>query len=70
MKKKSARKIHHRVIAKRTASADNGNYLVIVRGWMFLVLVALMLGLGAVVGGFINDQLTGGAQVAGVQTER
>lgn len=61
MKKKLARRRH------KTASP---HYLVVVRGWMFLVVFAMMLGLGAMVGNFINTQLNQTTpQVAGASVE-
>ncbi len=60
-KKKHIRRVH-----KKT----NENYLVVVRGWMLVVAFALMLGIGAVVGQFLNTQLNATTPaVAGVQTE-
>lgn len=53
--------------AKKT-TATNGPYLVYVRGWMFFVMVALMLGLGLVVGNYLNQSLNG-PMVAGAQVE-
>ncbi|MEK7119018.1 MAG: hypothetical protein AAB457_01715 [Patescibacteria group bacterium] len=46
------------------------NLLVWVRGWMFVVVFAMMLGLGAIVGRFLSEKLNETTpQVAGVQTE-
>ena len=74
MKKKLARASAHRPVhhasAHRTPKAD-GNYLVIVRGWMFVVAFALMLGVGAIVGNFISKELNVSTpQVAGASTSR
>ena len=55
MKKKALRKTRRHVSAKR--AAGKGDYLVVVRGWMFVVAFALMLGIGAIVGNFVNSQL-------------
>ena len=33
------------------------NYLVLVRGWMLVVAFALMLGVGAIVGTYVNQQM-------------
>lgn len=71
MKKKLARKshTHHRVT--RAHKAVSPHYIVMVRSWMFLVAFALMLGLGAMVGNFINQQLNQSTpQVAGASVER
>lgn len=46
-------------------------YVVLVRSWVFLVLFAIMLGVGVIVGNYINAQLNGGTgTVAGYSTER
>lgn len=68
MKHKSRKVVHHKSHAVRSRVARQPGYLVLVRGWMFLVMFALMLGLGAVVGTVLNNQLNAG-QVAGVQVE-
>lgn len=69
MKKKLARKTHHKAV--RVHKDGTHNYLVVVRGWMFLVAFALMLGLGAMVGNFINQQLNQSTpQVAGASVEK
>ncbi|MBI5614066.1 hypothetical protein HY947_04030 [Candidatus Gottesmanbacteria bacterium] len=74
MKKKLARASAHRSVhhasTHRTSKAD-GNYLVVVRGWMFVVAFALMLGVGAIVGNFIASELNASTpQVAGASTSR
>ena len=67
------KKVHHtktaRAVAKRTPARKDEKYLVVVRGWMFFVLVALMMGLGLVIGNYLNTSLNG-ATVAGVQVVR
>lgn len=70
MKKKSAsRKVRHASRAARPARVKEG-YLVVVRSWMLLVMFALMLGLGAVVGTYINTQSAASdPAVAGAQVE-
>lgn len=46
------------------------DYLIIIKSWMFVVVFALMLGIGAVVGTYINTQLEQSTpMVAGAQTE-
>lgn len=73
MKKKLARASAHRSAhhASHKASKADGSYLVIVRGWMFVVAFALMLGVGAIVGNFISNQLNASTpQVAGASTSR
>ncbi len=65
-KKHAARRVHH---ATHHRTHVNENYLVVVRGWMLVVAFALMLGIGAVVGQFINTQLNASTpMVAGVST--
>lgn len=69
-KKKALRRVHHKAHAVRHA-APSEHYLVVVRGWMLVVAFALMLGVGAVVGGFINDQINQSTPaVAGASVER
>lgn len=66
MKRKSHRKVvHHKASVVRKPKSS---YLMWIRGWMFLVMFALMLGVGAIVGNFINQQLGSAPVVAGVQT--
>lgn len=68
MAKKHARRVHHHSAVHRKAHV-NENYLVVVRGWMLVVAFALMLGIGAMVGQFINTQLNASTPtVAGVST--
>lgn len=70
MKKKLARRTHHRHKVVRTHRAQP-HYLVVVKSWMFLVAFALMLGLGAMMGNFINLQLNQSTpQVAGASTAK
>ena len=60
---------HHSTKSTRSAR-PNENYLVVVRSWMLLVMFALMLGLGAVVGTYLNQQSAANTPVvAGVQTQ-
>lgn len=69
MKKKSA---HRHAKAHKTPLIRPGrNYLVVIRGWMFIVLFAIMLGVGAVIGSYLNTLMDASTpQVAGVSTER
>jgi len=66
------KKVHHhkpaKAVAKRAKSAKAEPYLVVVRGWMFFVLIALMMGLGLVIGNYINSAVNG-PQVAGSQID-
>ncbi|HKY74104.1 MAG TPA: hypothetical protein VJ246_02205 [Patescibacteria group bacterium] len=49
---------------------QNKDYLVIVKSWMFLVAFALMLGLGALIGTFVNEQMNlSSPAVAGYSVE-
>jgi hypothetical protein len=67
MAKKHVRRVHHR--AARHTSRPDDKYLVVVRSWMLVVAFALMLGIGAMVGQFINTQLDASTPtVAGVST--
>ena len=69
-KRKSLRRTHHRASVRRLGRSS-GDYLVVVRGWMLVVAFALMLGIGAIVGNFINQQLNLSAPtVAGVSVTR
>lgn len=68
MAKKHARRVHHHPTHHKAHTSEN--YLVVVRGWMFVVAFALMLGLGAMVGQFISTQIASSTPaVAGVATQ-
>lgn len=69
MKKKTvSHRKHH--VARATSHRPKEGYLVVVRSWMLLVMFALMLGLGAVVGTYLNTQsAASNPAVAGVQVE-
>lgn len=70
MAKKHVRRTHHHHVAHRVHARPSENYLVVVRGWMLVVAFAIMLGIGAVVGQFINTQMNAATpSVAGVQIE-
>ena len=74
MKKKLARASAHKSVhhagARKTSKA-HGNYLIVVRGWMFVVAFALMLGVGAIVGNFISNELNATTpQVSGAAVSR
>ena len=67
MKKKLVHHRHHAVIRRKRTDA---HYLVVIKGWMFLVAFAMMLGLGAVAGNFINQQMNQSTpQVAGASID-
>lgn len=73
MKKKVVHHAHHRhhSATLRRAHRQDGNYLVMVRGWMLVVAFALMLGIGAIVGNYINTQMNlNTPTVAGAQTSK
>lgn len=67
MKKKTA---HHRQNRRAARPKSIKSYLVLVRSWMFLVMFALMLGAGVILGNVINQKINETTpQVAGYQTE-
>ncbi len=68
MAKRHVRRVHHRPAHHKARASEN--YLVVVRGWMFVVAFALMLGLGAMVGQFISAQMSASTPaVAGVTVQ-
>lgn len=74
MKRKA---VHHKKPTHTTHKAlsskkleKNDTYVVLVRGWIFLVLFAIMLGVGAIIGTYINAQLNNTPMVAGATTDR
>ncbi len=69
MKKKIVSRKAHRINKAVRAPRVKEGYLVVVRSWMLLVMFALMLGLGAVVGTYLNTQSGSVPTVAGVQVE-
>lgn len=67
--KKHHKKLHH-VRHAGTRSRSNEQYLVVVRSWMLVVVFALMLGVGAIVGTFLNAKLNESVpSVAGASIE-
>ncbi len=69
-KKKAHRHVHHHARSTRAVKPGE-NYLVVVRGWMLVVAFALMLGVGAIVGNYINTQMNlATPMVAGASTDR
>jgi hypothetical protein len=75
MKKKIAVKktaVKKSSVKRLTKKADrDDHYVILVRSWVFMVLFALMLGVGVIVGNYINNQINGGSPtVAGFSTER
>jgi len=70
MKKKLSHRRHHATAKKLTRHPREERYLVYVRSWIFIVAFALMLGVGALVGEFINQQLNNSTPtVAGASIE-
>ena len=69
MKRRAVKHTHRKIRTVRSRTSGQPQYLVLVRGWMFLVMFALMLGLGAVVGTALSNQFNQG-QVAGVQVDQ
>ncbi len=67
MKKKVVRR---KPAARPVRRSEKKNFLLLLKSWMFVVMVALMLGIGAIVGSFINGQMNAtNPQVAGVSIE-
>jgi site-specific recombinase len=65
MKKKTVRRR-----TKRKQNKQTVDYMVVVRSWMLIVLFALMLGVGAIIGNYINVHLAEGVPtVAGSSVE-
>jgi len=68
MKKKHASRRHSTPVRRTLPRSEK--YLIVVRSWMIVVMFALMLGVGAVLGQFFNDKLSETTpSVAGVQIE-
>jgi hypothetical protein len=68
MKKKIVRR---KTATPRTAKkSGKKSFLLMLKSWMFVVMVALMLGIGAIIGNFLNLELSAdNPQVAGVTIE-
>lgn len=66
MKKKAVRHARHN---RGSSPRKEGYYIILAKSWMFLVLFALMLGVGAIVGSKLSVQLNS-PQVAGWTTTR
>ncbi|EKD67940.1 MAG: hypothetical protein ACD_48C00144G0001 [uncultured bacterium] len=67
MKKKVVRR---KQAARPVRRSEKKNFLLLLKSWMFVVMVALMLGIGAIVGSFISTQMNATTpQVAGVSIE-
>jgi len=67
MKKKTVRRSHN---ARGRRVQPKKNFLFLLKSWMFVVMFALMLGVGAIIGTYINQEMNmTNPQVAGVQIE-
>lgn len=68
MKKKIVRR---KTAAPRAAKkTEKKSFLLMLKSWMFVVMVALMLGIGAIIGNFLNMEMSASTpQVAGVTIE-
>jgi hypothetical protein len=71
MAKKKTSHVHKAHAAQKvTHMKPRENALVVVRGWMFVVAFALMLGIGAIVGTYFNTLINESTPaVAGAQIE-
>ena len=70
MKKKTVRRSKVTRSHRHTADPAKKNFLVLLKSWMFVVMFALMLGVGAIIGTYINQEMNmANPQVAGVQIE-
>jgi hypothetical protein len=71
MAKKAIRRVHHRKTVKAVKAKPAADTLVMVQGWMFVVAFALMLGIGAIVGTYVNKVMNENVPtVAGVSVSR
>ena len=67
MKKKVVRR---KVGARPVRRSEKKNFLLLLKSWMFVVMIALMLGIGAIIGSFISTEMNATTpQVAGVSIE-
>ena len=72
MKKKAVRRSKVTHVSRRISATPAGkrNVLVLLKSWMFVVMFALMLGVGAIIGTYINQEMNmANPQVAGVSIE-
>ncbi len=68
MKKKVVRR--KTAAPRATKKNEKKSFLFMLKSWMFVVMVALMLGIGAIIGNFLNVELSAdNPQVAGVTVE-
>ncbi len=67
MKKKIVRR---KPAARPVKKDEKKSFLLMLKSWMFVVMVALMLGIGAIIGNFLNTEMSAdNPQVAGVSIE-
>jgi len=67
MKKKVVRR---KPAARPVRRNEKKSFLLLLKSWMFVVMVALMLGIGTIIGSFISSQMGATTpQVAGVSIE-
>ena len=70
MKKRSPKRSIRAGKTRRSSSPQTETYHVVVRSWMLVIVFAVMLGVGAIVGTFLNQKLNESTPtVAGVQSE-
>lgn len=68
MKKKIVRR--KQAAVRPVKKAEKKSFLLMLKSWMFVVMVALMLGIGAIIGNFLSLELSAdNPQVAGVTIE-
>ena len=71
MAKKHLRRVTHHRTLKTKKVKPSADAVVVVQGWMFVVAFALMLGIGAVVGTYVNGVFNSGEpMVAGATISR
>jgi hypothetical protein len=72
MKKKAVRRSKVTRATRRISASpvEKKSVLFLLKSWMFVVMFALMLGVGAIIGTYINQEMNlANPQVAGVQIE-
>ena len=70
MAKKTLRKSHKTRVARSHSYKPSGEFVTVVKAWTFIVALALMLGLGTIVGNSLNSYYyNDNPQVAGASTE-
>jgi hypothetical protein len=73
MKKKIVRasgKSKAQTARRHTDTREKKSFLILLKSWMFVVMFALMLGVGAIIGTYINQQVNANnPEVAGAAIE-